>query len=85
MLTSWIILSLTLSNISTLRVHLNDFLRKVSFSIENKLLKFLLTTLEYPLIKYFQRCIVMMQFYFYFKKVKHDYSLPRADAEIRMS
>ena len=30
----------------------------------------------------FQRCIVMKQFYFSYKKVKHDYSLPRAYAVI---
>ena len=30
----------------------------------------------------FQRCIVMRQFYFSYKYVKHDYSLPRAYAVI---
>ena len=33
-------------------------------------------------VLYFQRCIVMRQFYFSYKQVKHDYSMPRAYAGI---
>ena len=35
-----------------------------------------------PFILLFQRCIVMRQFYFSYKHIKHDYSLSRAYAVI---